>query len=695
MTSNGRIEVLESFREPRTTTNPYIAQLAFALEKEENCRVSTFTLRQAILGSYDVFHIHWPEVIYAGNSGLKGMGRQIMFAAVLARIQLSRKAIVRTRHNIRPHAGLTRSQQWLEAWTERLTTGNIALNDASGWSGGEPPTTILHGHYRDWFQGIPVEEAVHGRIAYFGHIREYKGVDHLVTAFLASGTDGLSLAISGQPSCDSARNQLLHLANGDGRVRFDFRFLSDTDLVGAVTSAEMIVLPYNFMHNSGAVLAALSLNRPVLVPDTEINRRLAGEVGPGWVHLYCGELAAGNIDSALAAYRKQALVAVPDLSRRSWETTGGDHVRVFQEALERRNRRLRPSRATVPQESRPGLAVLQPSGPWEESSTFAVIVVNYGSTHLLEKNLRLLEVSGLGGHIVVVDSFTSEEELHTLQELARSSGWSVLALDRNRGFGAAVNAGARHALDHGVEALVVLNPDAFIDAGNLMKLVAVVEKDPGAMVSPTMMTSGGSVWFDGMELYLASGRVASQRRRVPPAGRHEPWISGACFAMARNLWERVGGFDEDYFLYWEDVDLSRRVAGAGGRLAVRADIVAIHDPGGTQVGLGGAGTKSADYYYFNVRNRLVFAAKHLDGAGLRRWLLATPRVSYEILRGGGRRALLTSPAPWRSCIRGLVDGHRMLFPLRKQAGLQRQGELPDRPLKPAVKAGAAQTMTER
>ena len=62
-----------------------------------------------------------------------------------------------------------------------------------------------------------------------------------------------------------------------------------------VSESELVVLPYHQMHNSGSVLAALSLDRSVLVPDSEFNRSLAEEVGPGWVVTYDGDLTAESI----------------------------------------------------------------------------------------------------------------------------------------------------------------------------------------------------------------------------------------------------------------------------------------------------------------------------------------------------------------------------------------------------------------
>lgn len=336
MTGCNSVRVLESFRSPRTTTNPYIIQLARALEQTPGCEPLTFSFRRAIFGSYDIFHVHWPEVIYAQGRGVKALIREFLFAMVLVRIQLGEIPIVRTRHNIVPHSGLNRRQRFLEARVERLTTANIRINDTTETSFGVAVTTIPHGHYVDWFADCAVQPATPGRIAYFGLIRPYKGVENLLSAFLKTSMPGLSLSISGQPSLRELEERLRQMAQDCSQVELDFKYLTDPELVTAVSKAELVVLPYQFMHNSGAVLAALSLNRPVLVPDTIVNRWLAHEVGPGWVHLFSGEVDAQIIESAISLHRSNPPTAAPDLSARSWRTTGVEHLRVFESALRRK-----------------------------------------------------------------------------------------------------------------------------------------------------------------------------------------------------------------------------------------------------------------------------------------------------------------------------------------------------------------------
>lgn len=298
--------------------------------------------------------------------------------------------------------------------------------------------------------------------------------------------------------------------------------------------------------------------------------------------------------------------------------------------------------------------------------SFALIVVNYGSSPLLKRNLANIDVRGAGGLPIVVDNYTTDDERGRVEVLASKNNWEFVALDSNTGFGGGMNAGAEFALSLGAQSIIALNPDAIIEYDSLLVLSQAVHDDLNVMVAPEIRTSKGDIWFDGMWLFHHSGRVASSRRLHPPKGPVLPWITGACFAISGQMWKHLGGFDDDYFLYWEDVDLSRRVISLGGHLEINTAATAIHDEGGTQGRDENSRVKSEIYYFYNIRNRLVFAAKHLRRRALWNWILHTPLVSYEILLGGGRRQFFQSRAPWRAYFRGIGSGVSYVWKTRSR-----------------------------
>lgn len=327
-------------------------------------------------------------------------------------------------------------------------------------------------------------------------------------------------------------------------------------------------------------------------------------------------------------------------------------------------------------EAKPGLPI-GPAAPGRRDGRPAagtprlgVVVVNYGSHQLLEENLAPLSREIPGAVVVVVDNFTSSAERDAVRRVAQGHGWMLLQPDRNLGFGAGVNVGAARALELGATELLLLNPDASLDATSVHALLAAVRADPRTVVAPRVLRPDGSVWFAGSDLLLADGRMRATRHRDPQGGeRLEPWLSGACLILSAGLWLEVGGFDEDYFLYWEDVDLSHRVLLAGGRLVLEESATARHAEGGTQAPrrnvAGGAEAKSDAYFYYNIRNRLLYAAKHLSDEDLRNWLRSTPSANWQVLlRGGGRRPLLRSPGPMLAALRGTRDGLHIVRQLR-------------------------------
>lgn len=329
------LTVLQSFPVPRPTTNPYLVMLERSLRELPATEVVNFSWRAALLEKYDVFHVHWPEILVNGASPLKKFVRQTLTAALLIRLQAGHVPIVRTVHNVRPPEGLSRRERLLLRWVEHITALRITLNPDTEVGQGIPHVVIPHGDYREWFSKYPASPMVEGQLAFTGLMRRYKGVEGLLRAFLATGNmmDGLTLRLAGKPSTPELSGIISRLGAPDPRIRLDLRFLSDAELVDVVTSSELVVLPYRFMHNSGVLLTALSLNRPVLAPRNAVNERISQEVGPGWVHMYEGDLSPDVIIEALQSVRTQARPASPEFLSRSWPETAARHASAYERAL--------------------------------------------------------------------------------------------------------------------------------------------------------------------------------------------------------------------------------------------------------------------------------------------------------------------------------------------------------------------------
>ena len=172
--------------------------------------------------------------------------------------------------------------------------------------------------------------------------------------------------------------------------------------------------------------------------------------------------------------------------------------------------------------------------------------------------------------VKVIDNLSRPEQRQLFEPGIPDSRIEVLLAERNLGFGA----GANLALSKGSAPLVCIsNADVLPDPRALAELeaVALATADAG-MVGPVF--AGGTHHYHSQ---LPGRRALLARSFVGSAGHHRPrvpgdgeilqigQVSGACFVMRRQVWEELGGFDEDYFLWYDDVDLARRLVDRGHR----------------------------------------------------------------------------------------------------------------------------------
>lgn len=303
---------------------------------------------------------------------------------------------------------------------------------------------------------------------------------------------------------------------------------------------------------------------------------------------------------------------------------------------------------------------------------YAVIIVNYGDPALVAGSIGADVDADDGALVVLVDNFHSAPARKSAAALCQERGWLFVS-SANDGFGAGVNRGVAAARERGHRAFVTLNPDAVASADVLRELARHVTVDPLALVSPFMDTGDGRPHFRGTRMHRRTGRMRSGWSEFDEDPEWANWLSGACLAFSARAFELLGGFSEDYFLYWEDVDISRRAAEQGMHLDIRSDLLVVHDEGGTQ-DAGSSRTKSPTYYFYNIRNRMVFGRRHLRGTEWARWVAASPRQSALIWMQGGRRQAFTEPRGLLAAGRGLLAGAVQLL-RRPPSAVGRRPEL--------------------
>lgn len=325
------MRILQSFGTPGPRTNPYFTQL-FA--STPDVVQLPFSWRTAFFTRYDVLHLHFVDVVFLRRSRLKSVAGGVLFLLLLLRARLLRVAIVRTMHNTSTHEERHGAAQALDRLSSRWTALWIRLNPRSQPPHGAAVETILHGDYRDWFSRWEKARRHAGRIVFFGLIREYKGVEHLIAEFSTIADDSIELRVVGRPGSPSLAARIDALQQADDRVSVLLDYVSDETLASEIGQAQLVALPYLDMHNSGAAILGLSLDRPILVPDNPMNADLADEVGESWVQRYAAPLTAADLVAAVKATGGDAMASShPDLSRRAWDVVGAEHVDAWRRAI--------------------------------------------------------------------------------------------------------------------------------------------------------------------------------------------------------------------------------------------------------------------------------------------------------------------------------------------------------------------------
>lgn len=304
-----------------------MAMMVSALPSE--FETTYFSWKAALTSNFDVFHVHWPESLVRDKSGIRRALKIALFGIFMARLRLKKTPIVRTVHNIEPHEPADRIERWLLDRLDKRVALWVNLNDSTPSPHVNKTVTILHGHYKDRYSALDRTLPTPGRILYFGQIRPYKGVEALIAEFLETDRAGMSLRLVGRPSEDRTRVRLERAIAGDDRVRASFRHVEESELAREILEAELVVLPYRNLHNSGSLLLALSLDRPVLAPNTDTVRELRSEVGDDWVFTYEGELTSKALENAAERVHLREVVSSPDLSRRDWPSLGRQLADVY------------------------------------------------------------------------------------------------------------------------------------------------------------------------------------------------------------------------------------------------------------------------------------------------------------------------------------------------------------------------------
>jgi N-acetylglucosaminyl-diphospho-decaprenol L-rhamnosyltransferase len=291
------------------------------------------------------------------------------------------------------------------------------------------------------------------------------------------------------------------------------------------------------------------------------------------------------------------------------------------------------------------------------STDVSIVIAAYNTRTYLE---RCLVALGDEHEVIVVDTGSTDGS----QKLVRAEFPHVRLLDLevNLGYGAALNAGVSLASN---ELLVLMNGDAWPQPGGVERLVEGAAHEPRAgVLGPRLLNPDGTlqpsvrgfptIWRLATE-YLFLRWLAPRSRALNAfygsgfdhtSRREAEFLLGAVLLVRRHLFDEIGGFDESFFMFNEEVDLCYRARAAGWTVLFWPDAEFVH--------VGGASTSQVwpSMYREQLRSHLRFLAKHrgLRQAERARAFLAAAMAFrgtvFGLLRQPERRSLSRDAARW-------------------------------------------------
>ena len=247
----------------------------------------------------------------------------------------------------------------------------------------------------------------------------------------------------------------------------------------------------------------------------------------------------------------------------------------------------------------------------------AVVIVNYNTREFLRSCLATVQ-SEAPSEVVVVDNASSDGSAEMVQT---DYPWVVLYANRtNRGYGAAANQAIARCT---AKYVLLLNSDTLLPSGALQALSTYLERHPrAAIVGPRLLNSDGTLqascypfpgtltWFlDNDDIRWLVRHIPVLRDRLFRTWPHTyarvvPWVKGAALMLRRQAFEEVGGFDDSFFLFFEETDLCHRLSTAGWETHFAPITAVVH------VGEASTVQRATDMTVQLVASNLKFCRQH-------------------------------------------------------------------------------------
>lgn len=253
---------------------------------------------------------------------------------------------------------------------------------------------------------------------------------------------------------------------------------------------------------------------------------------------------------------------------------------------------------------------------------FAVVLSYNGGTLVIDCLKKLLMT---GVEVIVIDNASKDGSLKEIKKIKRVS--KIIANDDNLGFAKGCNQGIKFALKKKADFVLLLNQDALVEKDFLGPLKEGLEKNKklGAAASIIKHRRNKRTFYDFGGQISSFTKQAVHDKRTSLKNNRKPverdFVSGCCLLVKKEVFEKTGFFDEDFFLYFEDVDFCYRMKEKGFRIQVFPQSVIFHQISGS------LGRDNPLVIAYNFRNHLFFVKKHFS------FFQLSASLGFDFLRG--------------------------------------------------------------
>ncbi|MGB3513354.1 MAG: glycosyltransferase family 2 protein [Microcoleaceae cyanobacterium] len=205
------------------------------------------------------------------------------------------------------------------------------------------------------------------------------------------------------------------------------------------------------------------------------------------------------------------------------------------------------------------------------------LTVNYYSTKLIQKLINSIELTpDLFKQIIIVNNSPDDDSICQLQNYTTI----IINSETNLGYGKACNLGLNWIYHQNPQAIIwLINPDAYLLPDSLEKAHNFLPKHPEiSILGTTVYEPTGKVWFSGGIFIPETGKIIPNQFLLDTEISTTDWVTGCSMLINFKNFEKCPKFDEDYFLYYEDFDFSRRYAKQGHKIAITQQISVVHQP---------------------------------------------------------------------------------------------------------------------